>query len=367
MRIVHILPSLKGGGIQNFIFSLAPRLVQMGNEVIIMVTDEDNIEYSIRQKKILEQCHIRVINLNRKIGSRISIIRTIRLARKHLKALKANVINSHGIICHTIATISSIGLKSKHCCTIHSAPETWSKFSKIINYNKPLIYCSDSAYILRGQKGNPMIAINNGIDFEKVSTSEIINLRDELNIPKEDKIVVLVGSTRPPKNYPFLIKVVEKIKNNHIHFCICGGSYKVGRNSSNNKNYISTEQFEKYDNIHLLGLRDDVMAILNGSDVYMSCSIREGLPISALEAFSSGIPCVLSPIMQHTTIAEGIAECYIPKAFTEESFIDSIYQALNCTLDHNTIYEQRKLALQKFSIERCAKEYNDFYYQLLKK
>ncbi len=367
MKIVHILPSLKGGGIQNFIFSLAPRLVQMGNEVIIMVTDEDNIEYSNHQKKMLEQCNIRVINLNRKIGSRISFLRTIRLARKSLKAINADIINTHGTICHTIAAFSSIGLRCKHCCTIHSAPETWSKFTKIINRNKPLIYCSNSALILRGQKGSPMIAINNGIDYEKVCTSKTVNLRDELNIPKEDKVVVLVGSTRPPKNYPFLIKVVEKIKNQHIHFCICGGSYKVERNSGNNKNYISTVQFEKYDNIHLLGLRDDVMAILNGSDVYMSCSIREGLPISALEAFASGIPCVLSPIMQHTTIAEGIAECYIPQEFTETSFIDSIHQALNCALDHKTIYNQRELALQKFSIERCAREYNDFYYKLLKK
>lgn len=365
MRIVHILPSFKGGGIQNFLFSLVPEQVKMGHEVMIVVTDEDNIDYSIRQKELLEQKGVKVFNLDRKVSDKKSFFKTILKARKLIARLSPDIVNSHAAFCHTIASLATWGTKSIHCCTIHSAPEVWSRMAKLINRRKPLIFCSDSALILKGQTGNPMIAINNGVEIDKIRVSEKVSLHDELNIPQEDKIVVLVGSPRPPKNYPFLIEIVEKLRDEHIHFCICGGTYKVAKEGNNNKFYISLEQFEKYKNIHLLGLRSDVPAILNGSDVYLSCSVREGLPISALEAFFSGIPCVLSPILQHTMIAKGIDGCYIPEKFEAEMFVDAIRQALECKETHDEIFRKREEGLKKFSIQRCASEYIEFYERLL--
>ncbi len=367
MRILHVLLTLRDGGIQNFLLSLAPMQVKMGNEVIIMVIDKESNEYSVQQKKKLEDNNIYVYSLNRIVGDKVSSFKTILKARRLIKEIKPDIINSHASICHVISSLSSLGMKTIHCCTIHSAPEEWTLLTKILNFKKPLIYCSDSALKLRGQNGEPMIAINNGIDIDNIRTNHVVNLHNELNIPPNDKIVVLVGSARPPKNYPFLIRIVEKLQDSNIHFCICGGSYKVPQKTSSNNNFISLEQFNNYKNIHLLGTRNDIPAILNGANVYLSCSIKEGLPISALEAFVMGIPCVLSPILQHTSIAEGVSECYIPKAFDEQSFIDALNDALKCNIGHDSIFKNRKSILQKFSIERCAREYIDFYQQLLNK
>ena len=52
MKIIHILNSLKGGGIQNFILSLAPEQKKLGCDVSIIVVDRDTYEYSKHLKDI---------------------------------------------------------------------------------------------------------------------------------------------------------------------------------------------------------------------------------------------------------------------------------------------------------------------------
>ena len=361
MKIVHVLLSLKGGGIQNFLLSLAPEQVRMGHEVIVVLTDEDDSSYSIKNRAYIESFEIPVYNLKRKIGNKVSFFKTWFALRKLLKKLNPDIVNSHGVYCHNAVGFSVFGTGIRHCCTIHNAPEKWGKVTKLINHNTPLIYCSDAALQLRGQNSPLMIAINNGIDEKTVRCSEVVDLHKELDIPNDDKIIVLVGSMRPQKNYNFVIDIVNKLNDEHIHFCICGEVYKNARSCGHNNSF----DFKPYKNIHLLGLRSDISAILNEADAYLSCSIREGLPISALEAFFSGIPCVLSPIPQHTMISGGISECYIPSKFEPKDFIDSIHNAFKCLDSHENIYLQRKEHLKKFLIDRCAKEYIDFYKQVI--
>lgn len=365
MKIVHMLNSLKGGGIQNFILSLVPEQVRMGHDVSVIVTDEDDLAYSQKNKEYLQEAGASVFHLNRKVSDKVSFFKTWIKASKLIAKINPDIVNSHGIYCHNASSFAELGKNIRHCCTIHSAPESWSWLTKLMNRNTPLIFCSDAALKLRGQSSSMMEAINNGVEMERIRVSDYVDLHKDLGIPKDDKVVVLVGSTRPEKNYQLLIKIVEDIKDEHIHFCICGGQYKVNRKGGNNKNYISLEPFKKHRNIHLLGLRSDVPAVLNGADVYLSCSTREGLPISALEGFFSGIPCVLSPIIQHKMIADGVAYCFIPQNFDSESFIKSIYEALKCVESHNVIYSSRKEALKRFLIDRCAEEYVEFYKKIL--
>lgn len=366
MKITHIVPSLKGGGIQNFLFSLIPEQVKLGNSVSVIVTDEDNLEYSNNKKRDLESIGVAVYNLNRIVSNKKSYFKTWLSCRRLLNKIKPDIANSHGSYSHNTVAFATYGTKIVHCCTIHNAPEPWDKLTKFMNRNSALIFCSDAAYELRGQESKSMVAINNGISEDNVQTESTVNLYNELGIPKEDKIIVLVGSPRPQKNYPFLLKIVETLNDSHIHFCVCGGQYKVSGKGRNNLSYIDLEQFDNKPNIHLLGLRNDIPAILNGADVYLSTSVREGLPISALEAFFSGIPCVLSPIIQHTMIAENIPCCFIPKEFEASDFVDSIHKALNCTESHREIYKQREEYLKRFKIRRCAKEYIEFYKSILK-
>lgn len=358
MNIIHIADCLRGGGIQNFLLSLLPEQVKLGHKVTLIVVEKNEYDYCYKLEQKLKDHNVQVVNLGKERGNKISFLKTLFACRKAIKSIKPNVVNTHGGMSHLYGTFSTEFTTLLHVLTIHNAPEYWDLPNKLLNSKKPLIYCSYSAYDKRVQHNTNIIAINNGVSADLIRTNEVVDLRKELHLAEKDKIVVLVGSLRPQKNYEFLKQVVDKLQDPSIHFCISGGNYGAG--------YVDMSVFDEYPTIHCLGLRSDVSAIENGSDLFLSCATFEGLPIAVLEAFFNGIPCVLSPIEQHKSIIDGVEACIIPKDFTAEAFAKSILKSLDNHDSHENIARNRSKAIDKFSISYAAKKYVEFYQKNLR-
>lgn len=353
MNVVHIANCLQGGGIQNFLLSLLPEQVILGNQVTLIVIEKNTYDYCDMLEQKMKEHGVHVINLQKKRGNKASFVQTMFACRKIIKNIRPNVVNTHGEMSHLYGAFSTWCKPYLHVITIHNGPEYWNLPNILLNMCKPLIYCSDAAYDMRVQRNKNITTINNGVSANLIKTTKVVDLRKELHLNANDKIVVLVGSLRPQKNYEFLKNISKIIKDSNIHFCIVGGSYGEG--------YIKTEVFDGYSNIHCLGLRSDVSAIENGSDLFLSCAKFEGLPIAVLEAFFNGIPCVLSPIDQHKRIIKGVDSCIVPKDFTAQSFADSILEVLRNRESHDIIADKRAIAIERFSISYVAKKYINFY------
>lgn len=353
MNIIHITNCLRGGGIQNFLLSLLPEQVKLGNQVTLIVIERNTYDYCNMLEQKLKVHGVRVINLGKIQRNKISFFKTLFTCRKTIRSVRPNVVNTHGDLAHIYGAFSTQFTNYLHILTIHNAPEYWNLLNKLLNSNKPLVFCSDSAFDLRVQHNKNIVSINNGVSIDLIRTTDVVDLRRELHLTEKDKIVVLVGSLRPQKNYELLKEIVDKLHNSNIHFCICGGNY--------GKDYINASVFDNYPTIHCLGLRSDVSAIENGSDLFLSCATFEGLPIAVLEAFFNGIPCVLSPIEPHKRIIDGVDACIIPKDFTAEAFIESILEGLSRHDTHELIACSRADAIDKYSISYAAKRYVEFY------
>lgn len=356
MRILHITNSLRGGGVQNFLLSLLPEQVKQGHKVCLIVIEKYDYEYCEHLEEILQSYNVQVLRLNKTRHNKVSLIRTLQSCRRQVWLFHPDIINTHIGLAHLYGAVSVTGRNIKQVLTIHNAPERWSTVIKLCCKNRPLIFCSRSAYEMRLQNSKMMRAIDNGVSSDIVHTDAIVDLRKELGLNPSDKIIVSVGSLRPQKNYTFLKEIVNYVNDSSLHFCICGGNYGQG--------YISMDEFKDYANIHCLGLRSDIAAIENGADLFLSCATFEGLPIAVLEAYFNGIPCVLSPIPQHKNIAD-VDKVYIPKAFDAKSFAQKIYAALAEQEGHDIIYNRRKPQIEKYSISHSCKEYIDFYKEIL--
>lgn len=270
-----------------------------------------------------------------------------------------DIVNTHGELSHIFGSLATLGTGIKNVCTIHNAPEWWGKVCTIINGSTPLVYCSEAAAELSLQRNTRTIIIPNGIKQQDVKREKSASLRKEFNLTTGTKLIVSVGSLRPQKNYEFLIDLAKSTDKKNWHFFICGGHYGKG--------YINKEIFKDINNIHFLGLRSDISKIENECDCFLSCSTFEGLPIAVLEAFFVGIPCVLSPIIQHKKIAKDIEGCYIPKNFTTISFEEALHEALTDRQPKHEILKKREKAISKYSIEETANSYISFYKSILEK
>ncbi len=120
------------------------------------------------------------------------------------------------------------------------------------------------------------------------------SLRAELGIPPGRRVVGHVGSLAPAKNHAFWLEVAAELaqRDSNLHFLLVGD----GELRTRIEQRIHEEGLEQ--RFTLTGARQDVPRILCGAmDIFLFPSVREGLPVSMIEAQAAGLPCVYSQII----------------------------------------------------------------------
>ncbi|AZP04906.1 glycosyltransferase family 4 protein [Jeotgalibaca ciconiae] len=131
-----------------------------------------------------------------------------------------------------------------------------------------------------------------GLDIKKINNtpSNKDEKRKSINVPIDAFVILSVGELNKNKNHEIVIKAMSKMKNQKIHYVICG----KGSLDSYLKDLASDLKVSS--KIHILGLRTDVIEILKASDLFILPSLREGLPVSLIEAMAVGLPVIGSNI-----------------------------------------------------------------------
>ena len=122
-------------------------------------------------------------------------------------------------------------------------------------------------------------------DF-KMTKKEKSELRKSLGLKDTDYVLMCVAELNKNKNQKLLIDAMSEVvkKNKDIHLLL------VGIDSYNGKHKRQATKLGLEGNVHFLGFRKDVPRLLKISDLAISSSLREGLPMNLLEALYSGVP-----------------------------------------------------------------------------
>lgn len=150
----------------------------------------------------------------------------------------------------------------------------------------------ESAVWLFGEKlAKNSFQLNNAVDSkELVFNKEMgIRMREELNA-FETFNIIHVGSFNKIKNHEFLIDIfseITKIIPDSKLFLVGEGRLKVEM-----QKYVSNLNLDNH--VIFLGTRTDVPKLLQAMDLFLFPSLYEGLPLSLIEAQTSGILCVIS-------------------------------------------------------------------------
>lgn len=153
------------------------------------------------------------------------------------------------------------------------------------------VACSDAAGEWLFGKNN-YIVLPNAIDIEKFKYNPRARnlIRDEFSISDSEFVVGHIGKFMDAKNHEFLIKLFSCYHTKHPESRLL----LVGDGEWRPKIERWVEESGCTDAIILAGLRSDIPAIVQAFDVFVFPSIYEGLPLTVLEAQSSGLPCVIS-------------------------------------------------------------------------
>jgi glycosyltransferase involved in cell wall biosynthesis len=184
--------------------------------------------------------------------------------------------------------------------------------------------------------------ISNGVHHTPADGSSV---RDELRLGADDRLLVAVGNLYPVKGHVHLIDALARLSHRHpnVHLAICGRGDLEGA-------LLSRVREHRLANVHLLGLRADVAAVLAAADLFVLPSLSEGLPLALLEAMFAGCPIVASDVGEvAAALGRGEAGALVPPG-------DSA--ALAASLDDLLSHPARARVLGERARQRAAAEYD---------
>lgn len=123
--------------------------------------------------------------------------------------------------------------------------------------------------------------------FDRETYNEV---RDEFNISCDDLVIGHVGRFEAQKNHEFLINVFKELHSRSPKSKLM----LVGSGTGFERIKKMTETSGLSNSVIFTGNRSDVPRLLNAMDIFVLPSLFEGLPIVAIEAQASGLPCVIS-------------------------------------------------------------------------
>lgn len=186
--------------------------------------------------------------------------------------------------------------------------------------------------------------------------------RASLRIPPKAKVVLAIANFKPLKNPLHFVlaahKVLMQMKN--VYFIFTGD----GELKETTEKLIHNLGIEKQ--VILPGWRSDVLELLAISDVYASVSLREGLPMSLLEAMSMRVPVVCYDV-------DGIGEVVTNNKtgfLVRPSDISALAEKIKVLLRHTALRERFEAAIDKrdfseFAIPAMIKKQEHLYRSLV--
>lgn len=142
-----------------------------------------------------------------------------------------------------------------------------------------------------------------GVDltvYKSLTKREKQHLRQEYGFHKNDFILIYAAELNKNKNQGFLIRMMTHLLKTvpTAKLVLCG----VGSKEQQYK--ALAQQLGIADHVKFMGYRRDMPQLLGISDVSVSASGREGLPVNVLEAASVGLPVVALPCRGIQDIAQ---------------------------------------------------------------
>ncbi len=143
--------------------------------------------------------------------------------------------------------------------------------------------------------GNNFSIISNGVADRKIKNFSIDYYPKEEKLNNKKLEVISVCRFVEQKNISEIIKIAMKLPD--INFTIVGEGdlwHKIN-------DLVSKLNLK---NVFLIGRKKNVFEFLYNSDIFLSTSLYEGLPISILEAMSIGLPIVASKVVGNVDTVE---------------------------------------------------------------
>jgi glycosyltransferase involved in cell wall biosynthesis len=117
--------------------------------------------------------------------------------------------------------------------------------------------------------------------------------------------------------------------------------------------------------VHFVGLADDVESYLNGSDLFVLPSQREGMPNSVIEAMACGTPVVITPFLGLSDDLGTAGKQYLLAGFDAHSLAATIATVLEDPSLRDSLSKQGRAWIETtMDLQDSLDRYANLYHEL---
>lgn len=343
---------------------------EKGYEVHVATNGDEKIPY----------CDVKHIISFERNPLKINNLKAIKQLKKIINEEKFDIIHCHtpmgGVVTRLAARKARKKYHTRVIYTAHGfhfykgAPKlNWMIYYPIekwlAKYTDTLITINNEDYELAKNKFSkrcfdiqyvPGVGIDEDKFNFKMSEKEKIELRKSLGLTKDDFVLTCIGRLDKNKNQGLLIEVVKNLYKTHpnIHLLL------VGPDENQGIYHHMAQGFEN--NIHFLGYRDDISKILKITNISLSASYREGLPVNVLEAMASGVPVIAANCRGVRELIKDEVNGYIVENNIED-FISKILKIYNNENLYKIISKNNLEQILPYYLREILKNMSDIYFR----
>lgn len=332
-KVIHTIETGEPGGAENI-------LVQIANGL----RDEYEPAGVVLEKgwtsTELERLKIPVVHLP--LARSFDLSWALRL-RDYIRKNNIRLIHAHEFTSNAYSLVAARLAGIPVICTVHGKNYYPERYYRRVAYRQAARFADafiavsgDLRDFLVSRVGIPrsrITVIHNGIDTAIFNRDNFDRrrLREALQIPDDAYVVIVVAALFEMKGHRDLIAALGMLKDAARKLCVLF----VGDGPYKSRLQELAAAIDNGVSIRFLGFRNDIAELLAVSDLSVLPSYSEGLPVSVLEAMSSGMPVIatdvgglrevirdgenalLVPPAQPTVLAEKIGLCMRDRPLVE--------------------------------------------------
>ncbi len=227
-----------------------------------------------------------------------------------------------------------------------------------------IIFCGHatmSSHVEYGYNPRKMTVIPNGFDTDIFYPDGSLRqkVRYEIGLSDDSPVIGIIARDHPDKDIPNFLKSASwaSARNKDLRFVMVGS----GLDSENQSlmNLIRSHGLERVTT--LLGVREDIPAIINSFDLLTLSSSTESFPNVIGEAMACGVPCVATDVGD-TALLIGAAGKVVPPRRPEElaqAWLDIV--CLEQKQKEALGAQARQRILEKFPLSMMTTRYEQLY------
>lgn len=365
MRILYILTSLGIGGAEKQVVAVAGRMAARGHSVALLVL-----------KHAPEECPTKLPVLRLNISKTpLGILRGLRFAGKFVALFHPDILHSHTFPANIFTRLLRLSLSRQASPpvvinTIHNIYEGGRH--RMLLYRLTAMQADAVTAVstaaaerfikLHAVSRNKISVLTNGIDIDTFTPDKKTRRSTRSLMQTGNAFVWLaVGRIVPAKDYPNLLQAFTQIQRTHpeaILWIAGEGDPAALTGSEINLNNPS---------VQWLGLRHDIVQLLDAADAYVLSSAWEGMPLALGEAMAMEKPVVATDAGGVRELV-GEAGIVVPRS-DSEALANAMLKVMAMNEWQRKVMSRsaRARISQQFSMQAKAAEWESLYVQLTRK